>query len=326
MKTTTYIGLVVMLIGLAMSASAAVVEQDASAVSLTSSKGYGHVVTGIPELVGSRFDDQTAALKYGPPVFSSALFGVGSGVSSGAFVGNYLTAGVQGIQFVVNAPAGMAPVARAFLITAEGRSWVREGVQVVAGASTLNTLAFDVGPSAWYRAEDASVDLKAMWKHDLQQVAIIGVEFIQNQFVGQSATVDDFRLYGEGFMSDSAILARINRHFGVNVSSIDQLSATLKTKDSNRDGVTDLADVIAGNDFGFAAEIVEGAKAGPGITLRWPCVLGRKYTLLRAGTLFDDFLPLEGAVQMQASSSEYMEYTDTTADGSSFFYRVMETR
>jgi hypothetical protein len=116
----------------------------------------------------------------------------------------------------------------------------------------------------------------------------------------------------------------VAQHFGVGpLSSMDDLSADLRAKDSDKDGVADVDDVVAGRVVRFLAEVrrSKATATGRGVLLRWPCVNGARYTVCRSLDLNGEF---DSIAEIVAENNEHIEYEDTDASGlGPYYYRVV---
>jgi hypothetical protein len=241
-------------------------------------------------------------------------------VSGGAFTGNYLAGGVKGLSMRV--ARGGDPVARILLRLegAGGRIWQTTNIVLTATADQwiINNIALDWEDGGWECAGRGDRD--ASWQEDIVDVKQLSVRIVQNGVTGQSCSVKDFRLVGDGFVSEAAVLAKIQEHFDADVSNVDELSDAERTQDSDKDGITDIEALADGEDPGLAVEILE--VGGDGITVSWPCVAGRKYTLRRCSALAEGF-DLVLVADREAATSGTMTHQDDTATGpGSYFYRV----
>lgn len=306
-------------------ASGAVTGVDATSVSSVDVTGQAVIQQGVDGLVTVTFSDQSQNLVFAPPAYNGVMLAIGETIAGGSLVGNYVGAGVEGVSFVVECTGPAVPVV-AWIKTKSGRYWYNSGARTSPVASVTNRLALGLD-SGWTRAEAGSVSLAALWPGELETVTALGFNIGQEGVASQSVLVKDVRLYGEGFMTEVAIVSRVREHFGENVTAVEELSVALQEKDSDADGVTDLEDVIAGREVKFLAEVKRaGAALQRGVLLRWPCVKGHKYTVERAdgGGLSDedDFSPIHTVV---APHSEYLEYEDVGATGVGLYhYRVVK--
>ena len=252
------------------------------------------------------------------PAYADLLADVG--VSSGAFVGDLPAAGVEGICFRIRKSVGGRTQVRFRLVGATGRIWTSMAYRDAGsdGAWVVNNIPLDRAQGGWTRGERG--DLDALWAADLRDVQAIGFIMSRAGAEEQSVSIDDLRLIGDGFVSEEAVLSKLRELFGEEISNTDQLSAAQQTQDSDKDGTTDVDALVAGMDPGLAVEIA--AVDGEGITIRWPCVQGRTYTIERGEDLTDG-LDTDIAGGLVAEESGYMTYRDGTATGpGAYFYKV----
>jgi len=114
------------------------------------------------------------------------------------------------------------------------------------------------------------------------------------------------------------------------VKSVDQLTNAQKKQDLDGDGMTDLTEILSENDPDFAKSIFAAeilpTDGTDGITIKWACVKGAKYTVFRSQNLTGgEFHALTQATDLLASSTGYMTYKDTSATGNGpYFYKIMK--
>lgn len=273
-------------------------------------------------LITLLFQDLNDAAKIAPPSYNAVKFLLDTSVSGGAFVGNYVGGGIDGMKVTVSCSGPAAPV-RAWLRTAGGRLWVNDSMVGKSDGVVTYTIPF-TSAGGWRRSDKAGTDLDALLAMDLEKVQSLGFEVKQDGLVAQTVSVEDVRLYGDSFMTEAAILSRIAQHFGTApLSSANDLPADLLAKDSDKDGTTDVADVIAGREVMFLAEVLrsQATASGRGVLLRWPCINGRTYTVYRSLEIDGDY---ESIARLTAVNNEFMEYEDVGASGlGPYYYRVV---
>ena len=246
-----------------------------------------------------------------------------------AFSGNYAEMGVSGASFKIKSESNVsAPVQVQIVLrsSVSGRVWRNESVRAsaVAGEWILNSVTFDRA-SGWKR--DGSGDFDAMWAADLQSVEIIGVRLSQPGKEAMSYTVAEFVITG-AFGTTPGLLTPLEEalkdRFGV--TKVSELTDSQKTADSDGDGMADVAEILSENDQEYAnsifvAEIVSVTDAG--VLVKWACVAGSRYTVIRAASLMDEFQDLPGAVSIPATSTGFMTHLDTTGvEGGPYFYKM----
>ena len=298
------------------------VDEQIGGVTFTSGEGGAITVTFAAQSVKS------------PPSFSCGSTVADVGVSGGAFVGDYIAAGVKSLTFKVTGDGHLPGSINVILKNKDGRAWCNPNVQVSAeaGVATVNTISFDRS-AGWDRNERPSVDKDAMWAADLRNVAVIGIRLSQGGAEAQSYTISDFMLVDQdGGTSGPGTLTPLEQALldAFGVTDIAALSDAQKLRDLDGDGMPDLVELRSEHETGFAdsifaAEIVE--IESDGITIKWPCVAGEIYTVLRSTSLFTVFTPLAGALQLEATETGYMTHKDTSATGSGpYFYKVFKQK
>ena len=270
----------------------------------------------------------------GPPGLSYGSMVADVGVSDGAFVGDYIAAGVKSLTFRITGDGYLPRSARVVLKNKDGRAWCNPNVQVSAeaGVATINSISFDRS-AGWDRNERPNVDKDAMWQADLKNVAVIGISLSQGGTAAQSYTISHFMLVDQyGGTSDPGTLNPLEQALldAFGVTDMDALTEEQKARDLDGDGMTDLIEIRSEFEKGFAdsifaAEVV--AIEEDGITIRWPCVVGEKYTVLRSESLFTVFSPLAGATQLEATETGFMTHKDTTTTGKGpYFYKIFKQK
>lgn len=260
----------------------------------------------------------------GMPDYSSGSVQADVGVSAGAFVGDYVAADIEGLTFKLMGDGHVPKDAMVILRSSvSGRIWRNENVQVSksAGLWFMNTIPLQ-RDAGWTR--DGPGDLDAMWAADLTSVDMIGIRLVQNGHEAQSYSIDDFRLFGEGFITDEAVLIMLRMYFGVD--SVDDLTAEQKQRDLDDDGMVDWKEILAGTNPEDASSIfaIEMSKDGAGIILRWPCLKGAKYSVLKTTNMVKKmFLPLVS--DLEAAETGFMTHRDENASGRGpYFYRILK--
>lgn len=252
-------------------------------------------------------------------------------VAPNAFVGNYLEAGIKGLSFRLMVESGEAEMPKGvslFIIGgADDTRWTISDLvfNEVSGTWVANNIEIGATRGAWYHGQprgQAPLDLDALWTDTITDVKLIGLDLSRRGLAAQSYSITDFRFIGDGFISDPALLARVQDHLNQTASNVDKLTAAQMAQDSDGDGVSDYDAIMAGQDPGLAVKIV--SVEADGITLEWPKAANRKYTLLRCSSLKDGFteVVLDGGFE---NESGVKTYKDTTATGDvPYFYRVVK--
>jgi hypothetical protein len=266
---------------------------------------------------------------YAMPDVSAGILSADAGVAAGAFVGDYVSAGVRGLSFWVKSDGHLPKGAELVLKSRTGRKWFNKNVTVsnISGAWVVNNVYLNRN-AGWDRNEPSSVDKDALWNEDLTQVVYIGVSFSQGGLEAQTYTVSHFKLIGqEGFTIPQGVLTSwqvaLFQRFGV--THVEYLTETQKMQDADADGMTDVNEILAGTNPDdpasvFFAEIVEINEEG--VLLRWPCVYGAVYAVSRSSNLVEGVFT-SIVEDLQATITGYMTYRDVTATNNTpYFYMV----
>ena len=267
-----------------------------------------------------------------PPGLSCGVTAADVGVSDGAFVGDYIKAGVRVLTFKITGDGHLPGSAMVVLKNKDGRAWCNRSVQVVAeaGVATINNISFERS-AGWDRNERPNVDKDAMWLADLRNVGTIGITLSQGGTEAQSYTISDFMLVDlYGGTSRPGVLSPLEQALldAFGVKDIALLTGAQLARDVDGDGMPDIIEIRSEHETGFAntifvAEIL--AVDEEGVTIRWPCVKDAEYTVFRAKSLFSQFSTVGGAVRLKATETGYMTYKDTTAAGAGpYFYRILK--
>ena len=268
-----------------------------------------------------------------PPVAVDANLNADETVSAEAFVGSYGQAGIEGLSFKLMVDSTAVDVPRGvslFIIGANDIQWVASGLLInnVSGEWVVNNITIDSADHGVWdrempRGSDNDEAKNALWLETLNAVKMIGFDFNQQGIDPQSYSVSDFRLIGNGFVSDAAVLTRLQDHLNQEISNVDQLTVTQLTQDSDGDGVTDYdAIMLLDKDPGLQVKVLKIETDG--ITLEWPKAANKKYALLRCSSLVDGFNEVVLDDEISVDSGQ-MTYKDGTATNDvPYFYRVIK--
>ncbi len=269
------------------------------------------------------------------PVAEQADLNADETVVPDAFVGDYLVAGIKGLSFrlkVVSDAAELPEGVSLFIIGGpDDMKWTIPAESLRFGSASGEVVANNVELGAthglWTRtwARGTTEEQKdAAWQQTIQDVKQIGFDFNQVLFDAQEYTVSDFRLLGDGFVSDPAILRELQDNLKLGISNVDELTAELKQKDSDGDGISDYDEIMNGDDPGLAVKIV--SVEPDGITIEWPKAANRRYMLVRSSSLLGGFT--EVVMDSPLTSDQgVMTYKDTTATNAvPYFYRVIKKK
>lgn len=269
------------------------------------------------------------------PVADQADLDADQTVASSAFVGDYLAAGIKGLSFKLKVESDAAELPKGvslFIIGGpDDMKWTVQDSSlqfgVVSGELAANNVELGATHGQWSRewARGTTEEQKnAAWQDTITDVKLIGFDFNQVLFDAQTYTVSDFRLLGDGFVSDPVILKELQDNLKLGVSNVDEITADLKNKDSDGDGISDYDEIMNGNDPGLAVKIV--SVDSDGITIEWPKAANRRYMLVRSSSLLGGFT--EVVMDSPLTSDQgVMTYKDTTAtDAVPYFYRVIKKK
>ncbi len=282
---------------------------------------------------GSAVTVEFAAQNEPPTALRSDLL-VGGSDPSGTFNGDLAGRGYSGIRFSINGTGSQPADARVLLRKRVSedplryRDWRYTTVTVSPTPSewtiTDVPLTRSAGWATTTRGDEPTLD--ALWADDLTDVHAMFVRIQSGGLVAQAYSVSDFRLLGEGLISAPANLSPLKHYFGVD--SLEDLTveelAALMAKDTDKDGMSDYHEILAGFDP-FNAESVFAARVavGPGLnTIEWEGVLGKTYAVWRSNNLTAGFIAI--AEGIKCNSTGPMTYPDDDpVPGAPNFYKVV---
>jgi hypothetical protein len=243
------------------------------------------------------------------------------------FAGDYAIAKIHALLVTLKGVnVGRMPDGSLLQLSSGGNTWVSYNLATAFGQNVSNRISTDRASGGWMLVDDPGLDaaaLNARWGETLSQVDSVKI-IIPKGDDGAHITVSAFALDGDRAVQsltplEAALLAR----FGVTTAA--EVASGDAAIDSDGDGMTDLAEILAENDpawfsANFKAEL---ADSNGGITISWMAVKGRTYTLVRDTTMFGNFT--EVIFSSTATDTAIMSHTDTDAAVEvQYFYRVIQ--
>lgn len=232
------------------------------------------------------------------------------------------------------------PVVRLELITPSAQpigysAWSYRRLQPPTQADTWTIyqipMRLDAGWTNDYWAIQDGINLSDKWNEELVNVTNVTVRTAKQGLFEQSFSVDRFILVGSDFASPAGRLVELGDalrdRFGK--TRLDELSELDREADTDKDGMSDVNEIVAGSDWNdansaFKVEVVEMGAGG--VTIRWTCVPGGIYTVKRAdgiGSSFP-FVDRPDGIGLTAGAETVMTYTDTDATGvGPYFYKIV---
>lgn len=260
------------------------------------------------------------------------------GVSSGAFVGDYVAAGIVALKFKFKTD-GHTPAEFTPRLYSGGQVWRIDGLAKPSDDQwTQYTIGMDTFADGWVRTLPRGADRAAIWAAALQDVSAIGV-FIkpEDSTDGQVFMIKDFMLVdasGNEFRSILTPLAdALWKRFGK-----ERIADVDGGLDADQDGVSDLNEVLVGTDADddtdrFIAQVVElvDTAEAQGARIRWEsAVEWAVYDVYRSANLTDGFVKVSGN-GLTLADVDAVENTSTWLDesadpaGGPYFYKVIAT-
>lgn len=263
-----------------------------------------------------------------PPQIAAGL-GADATISAGVVVGNYEN--VEGLSFVVIRSGGMMAEVSVQLRGTTGAIWTHRATAQLSGtAGEACAVNVPTDPAMWEyggRLANSSARWTRWWNQDIADVTNVSLVIAHVGFNPETVSVSNFRLVGEGFIGDAATLALVKEHFAADISNSDELTAEQRAQDSDRNGRSDLTQILAGEDAGLYVEIVAVEEDGRA-RLRWSgAVPGRRYRVERTQdlTALDGFenVPIDNPVANQVGHMERTDRSEVVGDGA-YFYRAVK--
>lgn len=288
------------------------------------------------EMVGGSYsigpDGEAILTFYGDegdrPPFAYGKGAATVGVAAGAFVGDYVAAGIQSVAFKFGTD-GHLPLNAEVILVVNGREWMNPNLNIsaVPGEMVLNNIAF-VRSAGWDTSTRKNKDV--LWAEALADVDVIGIRVVPKGSEAQTYTISDFMLIGPGGLQIPATLSplagRLLKRF--NRTTIAAVGAA-GDLDADGDGQTALEEAIVGTDDGdaasvFVAEVVE--TSGDGTTIKWGSAeADAVYNVSRAESLTAGFTLVAGLTLADVTVVDGESiWTDPEATGEGpYFYKVV---
>jgi len=256
-----------------------------------------------------------------------------AGNASGAFSGNVLANGADGISFKI-AGDGSQPSLNQVIIRAprtdtEDFVWTSTSIAVSAVPGEWTTCVVPLNRSAggWtcQYGTDAwgENEYQELWDGNITKVSAMSVLIRPGTDAAESYSVSEFQIIGDAG-AYTAVLSPLEAYFGV--SSFGELTDEQKLQDSDGDGMSDINEIVAGMDPNNAESVLALTKIAPiegGYEIEWPVVIAGTYGVLRSSDLGSGFELIAGGLTADATGS--MTYPDTTVEaGKAYFYKVVK--
>ena len=316
----------------AMAGMASGLNENTEPIAWTTTRTLGDftvsAVPGSPARVIVSFPQQDPD---SPPSAGLVYLVTGGDPQASPFAGDYVDAHIKNIAFKIGTSAVGNPVRVVLKSTAFSTEW-KHGVSVPQTADGWVTNAIPLEwDGLWYRKNPGDGNA-ADWASALRSVNYVGIAVDRTGQASQTITVDSFILAGVGFVTPPAMLLAfgdaLEARFGVR--NYSDLTAAQKALDTDKDGMTDVDEILAGTNPDnknsvFAANVVK--TTAEGVTIRWSCVNGGVYTLSRTSDLVGSaFAALPAGYRLTATQDGYMEFTDKTvkANAGPYFYRIVK--
>ena len=248
------------------------------------------------------------------------------------FTGNYLATHTTSMSFNITS-GGVTPGPGTRVVLKNGdREWYRyvSNVSPQSGVPAFNRISFNRA-DGWNT--EAVGDPDVMWAEDLCHVDFVGITVMRNGIEpsAHSFTITAFALDGDTAMNSlSPLQQALALAFNGLTSVDDVVNAGLAGQDNNQDGMTDLDGIRAVYDPDYFARnlfkvrVVDGNE---GFTVKWACVEGKSYRVLRASALAGGSQGLFVEVQSwrQATETGFMTWEDVDANTErQYFYKVVQ--
>jgi len=190
---------------------------------------------------------------------------------------------------------------------------------------TVRKIPFDID-KGWIKTGYAADPLVA-WNSDISDVHALFLRIVPTGATqAQTFSISDLQLIGkgDGSISEPASLSPLQAYFGV--SSAEELTADMLKQDSDRDGMSDYHELLAGLNPYDASSVLAAqvAKAATANTISWQGVLGGKYGVMRSNNLLEGFR-LIAADKVCGYTGELMTFEDTApVEGEPNYYKIVK--
>lgn len=237
------------------------------------------------------------------------------------FIGDYIGARVTAIAFNIRMEGSCTTEISMYLVGGSGRVWRYDDLVIPARAGEWAVNRVSTEMTKWILPGSGL----SAWEQDLADVERIGFTITQRGGAAQTCSVQGLTLLSDYIPTQADMLRRrLQDHFGPNVQSVADLDALQLSMDSDRDGRTDLDQIMAGEDPGLAVEILS-LTPDEGATIGWPYVQGKSYTVLRMSEISSDRNGSVIVTNWVPGISGYRKYPDSGAiEVEKSFYQVIK--
>ena len=265
-----------------------------------------------------------------PPPGAAATVRTSLMTAEGAFTGDYIAAGVQGLSFSLMHTGVRPPRALVVLVSAAGDAWYNDSLLKFNAAENVwqdNNVSFDLR-AGWY--DLAGNQSEEAWQAALRNVRAIGLDLVQVGSFGQTASVNHFRLLldNEVETPDAILSERLFARFGVR--DLRALTADQRKQDSDKNGIADYLEIwVTQSDPDSEDDgdlMVEVSRTPQGKSeVSWTSVAGGEYAVEVSDSPKGQYRALAGAERVRATVKGRTTKTDEEdGSGGLRFYRVKQ--
>lgn len=253
------------------------------------------------------------------------------------FTGSY--EGIGEIAVTLASADASVPGTVAVVLQANGtdRRWenVVDVSGIVDGPVAITVAVPDELGGGWDTGWTANDGAKpGLWAQDIQDIGTVGVTVEQAGTAAQSFDVSGFMLDGvPADLVPQRVLDYFTALLGRTINSLSDLTAGELAIDSDGDGMSDLAEVLAGTDPNNPNDIFAAKLVGVDpVQIEWPHAEDVSWAVLRCEKLGDGFAVYDASVNVGDADvsvtgegdDQAVVYTDgDTAEGKSYFYKVV---